>query len=369
MLTALDKQFKLMDDGQIFFQPDASNPLPGEAVAKIRKGSAALMPVADVMAEADKDAVQARMDLWLQSHIALVLEPLVKLQAETESLQQPVQDICARVYQAMGIIPREQIEDSIAALDAEMRQHLRARKLRLGPVLVFLPDLNKPAAVRLRGLLWALWHDKPLPAGVPADGMVSKRVELDQIDLAFYQSIGYPVYGPRAVRIDMLDRVISAVYDSAKDGKFQARHDMAEWLGCSIEDLYAVLSAMGHSKIEEVPAPETPVEVAAEAPETAEVLGAAPAPAVKPPLAFFRLKKGKAHQKPFERKVFAERPPQPRREDKKPERKARPEHKKFQKPAPKPKPEPRVMEARSKVVADSPFAVLEQLKAKRDGTS
>ena len=47
----------------------------------------------------------------------------------------------------------------------------------------------------------------------------------------------------------MLDRVICAVYDAAKEGKFQAPHQMAEWLGSNITDLYAVLEAMGHTKI------------------------------------------------------------------------------------------------------------------------
>jgi ATP-dependent RNA helicase SUPV3L1/SUV3 len=115
--------------------------------------------------------------------------------------------------------------------------------------LVFLPALNKPAGVKLRGLLYALWNDKPLPPPLPRDGVVSQKVD-ESANRDFYRAIGYPVYGPRAIRIDMLDRVISAVYDNAKDGKFQAQHKMAEWLGCQIDDLYGVLTAMGHRKIE-----------------------------------------------------------------------------------------------------------------------
>lgn len=368
MQSAVDKQFKLNDEGRVLFQPDASNPMPGDSVARVVKGSLPLSPAIEA-AEGTDSAALERLEAWLKTYVAHVLEPLVKLAEETDSLPAPVQGICKKLHEAMGIIPREQIEDLIGALDSEMRQHLRNRKVRLGPVLVFLPDLNKPAAVRLRGLLWALWNDKPLPAGVPADGMVSKRVEMEQIDPAFYQSIGYPVYGPRAVRIDMLDRVISAVYDSAKDGQFQARHDMAEWLGCSIDDLYAVLTAMGHRKIEPVvaaePIPEPPAENSAEAQQAEPQQEAATPPAaavnVKPPLAFFRLKKGKAHQKPAERKPFV-RPQAESRKDK-----PRPQAKHKPKPAHKPKPEPRVLEARSKIVQDSPFAVLEQLKAKRDG--
>jgi ATP-dependent RNA helicase SUPV3L1/SUV3 len=69
-------------------------------------------------------------------------------------------------------------------------------------------------------LLWALWNERLLPVEVPKDGIVSAKVEDKAIDRDFYQSIGYPVYGGRAIRIDMLDRVISAVYDVAEQGKF-----------------------------------------------------------------------------------------------------------------------------------------------------
>src|SRR5690606_14147693 len=90
---------------------------------------------------------------------------------------------------------------------------------------------------------------KELPAETPKDGMVSFSVADKTVDADYYRSIGYPVYGPRSIRVDMLDRVVCAVYDSAKDGKFQAQHKMAEWLGCNILDLYAVLEAMGHKII------------------------------------------------------------------------------------------------------------------------
>ena len=227
--------------------------------------------------------------------------------------------------------------------------------------MVFQPDLNKPAAVHLRALLWTLFNDKTLPAAVPSDGVVSFKIDPAAIDARFYQAVGYPVFGPRAIRIDMLDRVISAVYDSADAGKFKAQHKMAEWLGCPIDDLYQVLTAMGHTKIhdpadqpkpEEAPATEPVAEVASET---------KPAVQVKPELATFRLKKGKAFQKPVEHK------PRPRPEHKEKTKDRRPDKKTFKRPKPEER-EMRVMSANAKTKPeDSPFAVLQQLKVKKDG--
>lgn len=417
MLNAESKQFTLKDDGRIFYQADKTNPLPGAPLAAVRKGPSVMrpdvdLPESDLLEGKDRDAVTEKLRSWLHAHIDTVLEPLKNLEND-EGLGGPARGICFQVHEALGILPRHVVEPLIAELDPEGRASLRERKVRLGPVLVFIPALNKPAGVRLRALLWSLWNDKPLPAPVPKDGIVSYTVEAGNVDHRFQRAIGYPVYGPRAIRIDMLDRVISAVYDSADKGVFKASHKMAEWLGSSIPDLYAVLEAMGHRKIHDpaedaakedaakpeseaapesadAPAPkqpgdidlqpeataeiaegvETPVvapeqqtETEAAAEEKPEGEPAKPAEQKRPELATFRLKKGKASDRP--------KPPfgkldKPR--GKKPEGKPefredrKPRHGKPKRPERGERPE-RVMSAGPKMKPeDSPFAVLQQLK-------
>jgi ATP-dependent RNA helicase SUPV3L1/SUV3 len=362
MLNAQAKQFRLGDDGQVLYQADASNPLPGAAVARVLKGASILEPAIEITdTSADKETVEK----WLKEHVATVLEPLVSLRND-ETLQGAVKDIALKVYDAMGIVPREELESLIVGLDQETRRTLRGKKIRLGPVLVFQPDLNKPAAVRLRAVLWSLYNGKNLPAETPKDGVVSFKIDSEKIDRAFYQAVGYPVYGPRAIRIDMLDRVINAVYENAKDGKFQAKHEMAEWLGCNIEDLYAILSAMGHKKIYD-PAlnvtEEKPTEEKTEKP--AEEATATPKPQVKPELATFQLKKGKAFEKQEQR---APRPPREKKEraPKESFKKGRAGKKQGKGEKKGERPE-RVISAVAKSnPEDSPFAILQQLKVKKD---
>ncbi|MDB5490559.1 MAG: helicase protein [Micavibrio sp.] len=284
ILNSQPKQLRLQDDGQILWQKDATNPMPGIPVAKITKGSSALTPGIELIeSEAlegqERDDVSIFVKNWLGQHIITTLEKLVGLNAE--GIEGPTKDIAQKVYLALGIIPRAEIETEIAALDAEMRKALRQRHVRLGPILVFVPELNKPAAIRLRALLWWLWNDRVLPAPVPKDGVVSVIVDETEIDPVYQRAIGYPVYGGRAIRVDMLDRLICAVYDNAKDGKFKATHKMAEWLGSSIPDLYKVLEAMGHKKLEDKAEAPKSEEAAAEAPSEAAVEAIAE-PAVEP---------------------------------------------------------------------------------------
>lgn len=407
MLNAVPKQFRLNDDGHILYQADPTNPMPGVVVATVVKGARALQPDVSVLDSnliegQDREAIANKLKEWLKGHIATVLEPLVALEKEEESEAAPVRGIAFQVYEAMGIVPRANLEELIAGLDPEMRKVLRQKQIKLGPILVFIPALNKPAAVHLRALLWSLWHDKPLPAKIPGDGMVSKALANENdVNIEFFSAIGYPVYANRAIRVDMLDRIVSAIYDSAKGGTFKATHAMAEWLGCSIPDLYTVIEAMGHKKISDpveqkvteavaaadAPAavPEAPaiVEAAQEVPVEAPAEAVAetpvvPAVQVKPELATFRLRKGKAYgeqgggerkprpehsgdKKPFrnaDKKPFSKDDKhKPRKEGRKPDkfgdRKGRDDR------------EPRIVaSAAASSAGESPFSVLQKLKTK-----
>ncbi len=393
VLSSKPEQFQIDAEGQILWQQKHGSPLPGEPIARLTKGAAALKPgieisESDLLAGTDKALLETFLKDWLAAHTAQILEPLIALE-NPEGLQGAARGITFQIYESLGIIPREKIEDLIATLTPEDRAALRAKKVKLGPILVFLPALNKPAAVKLRALLWSLYEGKSLPASTPPDGSVSIRVDKNTADRAFYQAIGYPVYAGRAIRIDMLDRVISAVYDSAKEGKFQAKHEMAEWLGCPIDDLYEILESMGHRKMDEAPKaaePENTEDPAIEttpeekptategAEETSAATETAPQPAKKPELAFFRLKRGKAFEKPFVHKpkfehkkqnkpAQAQNEQKPRDNDKqghdkkemgKREKRRNPKGKEYKQTmmsaGPKSKPE------------DSPFAILEQLK-------
>lgn len=362
MLDAQDTQFTLAEDGQLHYQPQASNPVPGEAVAMLAKGDDILKPKIvvldnDVTAAQDKAKLREHLEGWLKRHIGEVLEPLVALEDMGE-VKSAVKGIAFQVHEALGIVPREQLETLISELDADDRRDLRSKKIRLGPVLVFIPALNKPAAVRLRALLWGLYNEKDLPMECPKDGIVSFEIDPKAIDRAFYQAIAYPVYAKRAIRIDMLDRVISAVYDGAAEGKFKAEHKMAEWLGSTIEGLYEVLEAMGHKKVydpaeqAEKGAEEKPEEASEEKP--AEEKSAEAQPQEKPELATFRLKKGKA----FEKQSSGKRPAKKVLEKKKGKRNKSTNR------------SPKIMSVGpEKKLEDSPFAVLEQLKKQSNDKS
>jgi len=392
---SLDRQFSLSDNGYIAWQADETDPRPGEAIVQLVKGEhvmqpKVLIPHNDLLSAEQREKIMGRIERWVQDHINTVLEPLAKLKDDAE-VTGAARGIAFQVYESLGLLPRADVEELIEGLDPEGRRSIRQRRIMLGPLLVFIHSLNKPAAVRLRALLWGLYNERELPMPVPYDGAVSIEVDPNAIDRRFYQAISYPVYGKRAIRIDMLDRVINAIYDSAENGKFRAQHKMCEWLGCKIDDLYEILTAMGHRKVEdaaeavkaeeaptaEATAPEAVAETLTEtvkaevAEKTEEKIEDKPAetgeskseekpaaPAL-PELALFRLKKGKANakaQRPFNKN----KKPQDAGDNKG----KKPFKKDGKKGGKKPQDQGRVYSAGPKKAAqeDSPFAILAQLK-------
>lgn len=352
----------LHEDGQITWQANKTNPLPGDVVAQITKGDSALCPavtldVACPMDGDDKTSLNNKVATWVQHHIAEVLAPLFALKAEDDNtLTDSAKDIGEKVYDAMGVIHRSEIETHVPSLTPELRALLRRKRVKLGPILVFMPELVKPAAINLRALLWGLWNDKSLPMERPADGRVSVAVDPQAVDKHFYRSIGYPVFGKMAIRIDMLDRVVTDIYDSSKDWKFEAQHKYMEWLGCGEEDLYAILETMGFRRVkEDVETKEKEVfsvESDVEDEKTDEnTVDEGEKQSEKPQLAIFWLKKGKISDIPRKK-------PQNNSKNKPKKQKTKPSKQKntakaYSAPA-----------KENEIDNDSPFAILQQLKSK-----
>jgi ATP-dependent RNA helicase SUPV3L1/SUV3 len=381
--NAHDTQFGLDESGTITWQRQLNNPLPGEAVARLRAGDAPLNPAIEVLADddmldiTDRNSVHDRLRIWLERYIADRLAPLKALE-QFDELPAEARGIAYQLHENLGVMRRADLEDMIAQLDETARAALRPKRIRFGPVHVYQPALIKPAPARLRAMLWALYHGYGLPVTLPHDGAASTALDQSGVDHAFYLMIGYPVYGGRAVRVDMLDRLVGAIYDVAEKGQFTARHEWAEWLGCSIPELYAVIADLGHQKSHD------PAEQQGESDDKSDQGGQAEARdtqqpaeegdqagteqsaapggkalqsgsnyAERPELATFRLNPGKAH-KTAHKKAGADKKPGKGKSQKgapqKGKGKAQNDKGKQQSEAP---------------ATQSPFAVLEQLKDKQ----
>lgn len=261
LAAAANEAFVLSSDGSIRFE--------GEAVARLVAGSEVLKPGMVLLADGEltgppRDKVEARIGLWLASHIRLLLKPLVDL-AGDESLQGTARGLAFRLVESLGILDRREVAEEVRNLPQEARAGLRRHGVRFGAYHVFVPALLKPAPSGLLAMLWALKEgglDRPGLAELAQHASAGRTsIPVDPaIPRALYRASGFRVVGPRAVRIDILERLADIIRpllaqrgggvqrpDGAVEGDgFVVTSAMTSLLGCAGEDFAAVLRSLGY---------------------------------------------------------------------------------------------------------------------------
>src|SRR5499425_3386290 len=208
LAQAADGQFVLATDGIIRWL--------GQPVGKLVAGEEALKPRVRIIADehltgAPRDGVQARLDLWLKSHIERLLEPLFRL-AAAEDITGIARGVAFQLTEALGVLDRQKVADEVKGLEQPARATLRKLGVRFGAYHVYMPALLKPAPRLLATQLWALKHGGLEKKGLDAieqlagSGRTSIAAD-EEMPKAFYRVAGYRVCGARAVRVDILERL------------------------------------------------------------------------------------------------------------------------------------------------------------------
>jgi len=285
---AADDQFVLASDGTIRWV--------GEAVGKLIAGDDMLAPRVRIVADehltgASRDAVQARLDLWIKAHIEKLLGPLLTL-SRAEDVTGIARGVAFQLVEALGVIERQRIAEEVKGLDQTARASLRNYGVRFGAYHVYLPTLLKPGPRVLALQLWGLKHQENELKGMDEvralamSGRTSFPADKD-VHKALYRTVGYRVCGERAVRVDILERLADLIRPAlgwrpgaagekppgAVDGSgFAVTGAMTSLTGSSGEDFASILRSLGY-RMEKRPKPAEPplppAESAASTPEAA----------------------------------------------------------------------------------------------------
>ena len=92
--------------------------------------------------------------------------------------------------------------------------------LRFGVKYLYIPDLLKPGAVKLRALLWGIVNNTFYKDALPEDGRVAYSPS-EEAPKDWYNIIGYSKLGDRVMRVDMVERLLALIRISARDGSFK----------------------------------------------------------------------------------------------------------------------------------------------------
>ena len=262
LAAAPDTAFTLTREGQIVWE--------NQEIGRLAAGEDPLKPnfmlfSDEHLAAIDKENITTRIETWLAHHIEVRLKPLVEI-AKAEEITGLARGIAFRLRENFGVLKRDTVADEIKSLDQDSRAQLRKYGVRFGAHHIYFPLLLKPAAADLLLLFWLLKHGSEhnlTPASIsesPRQGLTSVPRNAAVPD-EFYRAAGFGVTGPRAVRVDMLERLADIIrpltawkpteanteppLGAAGGGAFKIRPEMMSIMGCSGEELGAILESLG----------------------------------------------------------------------------------------------------------------------------
>jgi ATP-dependent RNA helicase SUPV3L1/SUV3 len=260
--TAGDDQFALSLDGIIRFI--------GEPIAVLQAGAKALEPRFVLLADEElagihREMAETRLGLWLKAHVAKHLGPLFGLESG-EGSSGIARGIAFRLAENLGVLDRQLVSGDVRGLDQNARGELRKLGVRFGAHHLFLPALMKPGPRSLAAQLHVLatgGDDSGLKdvSHLAYSGRTSIPVD-PAIKPDLYRIAGYRVAGPRALRIDILERLADLIRPAiayrpgitvgeppagAADGDgFVITGAMTSLVGAAGQDFADVLKALGY---------------------------------------------------------------------------------------------------------------------------
>ncbi|HEY0524754.1 MAG TPA: helicase-related protein [Stellaceae bacterium] len=238
-----DEAFGIEDDGTISWA--------GGPVGRLLPGDAALAPRVDVLPgeflEGDlREAVRRRLTSFVRDEIRRVLGPLFV--ASEDEMKGAARGILHQLRESLGSLPANQVAAQGAALDAADRKSLARLGVRFGTETVFVAPLLRPRPARLCGLLWSVRHGAALPPPAVAPGSVCLKSD-PAVPAGFYGAIGFRCLGPRALRVDRVERLAAALRRLARQGPFAATPEIASLSGVPMAELTPVLTTLGYRAI------------------------------------------------------------------------------------------------------------------------
>jgi len=259
---ATDAEIALSEHGRLWWD--------GAIIAHLVAGPNALQPGVALQADEQlrgdlRERIQTRLNEWMAARIAARLEPLIALRTaadaksgSADALPAQARGLAYQLCEALGSLDRKR-----ATLPPDERAALRALRqygVKFARRSIYLPKLLRPDAASLLALLWGVRAKLEKIPPPPQAGLTSFETDGELPD-GFLGAAGFRMMGPRAIRLDMLDRLEEELETAAKNGVAAdaAFPKLVSLLGCDRATMEAVLAALGWRRV--AVSGETPTEV------------------------------------------------------------------------------------------------------------
>jgi ATP-dependent RNA helicase SUPV3L1/SUV3 len=192
--------------------------------------------------------VQRRLLAWTRDAVGELLAPLSRV--NEDALGGAGRGLLYQLRMGLGTVDRRAAGPQLGTLRKGERRALEAAGIVVGDASVYVPGALTPASVRLRALLWWVFHGAPPSSAWPRGGHVSLPID-EEIDRAWYPTVGFVIRGRRAVRADQLERVVRDLRElAAASDPFELPANVPGRLGCRRTVAAGVLRALGYRRLD-----------------------------------------------------------------------------------------------------------------------
>ena len=226
------------------------------SIGKLTPGKDYLNPnfdliVDDILEQNQKKKLVSFLDIWLKNKIKTILKSLIDLR-DLKEKNSSVKALAYQLYEANGVLKRDQVSEYIRKLGQNERKILRDLGVRFGRYHIFLHQLIKPEAVSLRTLLWKNYNQKYFNLKPPTFGLNFIN-DKNLKNKNFMLLCGFEKFDNFFVRIDILDRLFMKIINtnSDKEKEIKMVPEMLNLLGCNKDNFKKLINIMNYKIREE----------------------------------------------------------------------------------------------------------------------
>ena len=243
MADADGRAFRFDEAGLITFDE--------EAVARLLPGNDWMSPRVELIGGEQAEApallkAQARISTWIDEQVQRLLPSFhaLKTNLEASGLEGLARGLAFQVMEAGGVVDLRG-EDPRPRFDAEARDALKNAGVRAGRVCAYAPEAMKPLQQAFIARLMGAFRNATVLTAPSGAGSFPASDEWSKEGLA---SQGYLVFGPRAIRADLAERLAWEIDKRRKEAGrnlFELPSELASVVSCPGDVFPAVLREYG----------------------------------------------------------------------------------------------------------------------------
>ncbi|RME27688.1 MAG: disulfide oxidoreductase [Deltaproteobacteria bacterium] len=200
----------------------------------------------DLLDDATRRGVTTLLAGWRDRLVDTLRAPLHR--PAHAALDQPGRGIHFQILEGLGSVPRDRVRRLVDLLGPEDRRNLARLGIRIGRRQLYVLGLASPPAILARGLLWHCWTGARLPDPLPVGASAPRQ---PGVSVETWRALGYTPLGERAVRHDVVERVVDWMVRSGRAGPFALMSPPLEWMGCPRTDAPGVFAALGARPVDD----------------------------------------------------------------------------------------------------------------------